>query len=58
MPILATVFSTPDDPSFTEMLFDSLANELVDSAPEVSADPEDSDDELEDDIPSCVGLVH
>lgn len=58
MPILATVFSTPDDPSFTEMLVDSLANELVDSAPAVSADPEDPDDELEDGIPSSVGPVH
>ena len=58
MPILVTVFSTPDDPSFTEMLVDSLANELVDSAPAVSADPEDPDDELEDGIPSSVGPVH
>ena len=44
MPILATVFSTPD--------------ELVDSAPEVSEDPEDPDDELEDVIPSSIGPVH
>ena len=58
MPILVTVFSTPDDPSFTEMLVASLANELVDSAPAVSADPEDPDDELEDGIPSSVGPVH
>ena len=61
MPIFATVFSTPDVPSLTVLLSDSLANELVDAAPEVSADPEvpeDPDDEFEDVKRSSVGALH
>ena len=47
MPIFATVFSTPDVPSLTVLLSDSLANELV-----------DPDDEFEDVKRSSVGALH
>ena len=62
--ILVAIFSSPDVPSLTEFSYGSLANEFVDSVPEefavpeVPADSEDSEDELEDVIRSSVGAVH